>query len=164
MEAWKYIKETAGKYSVSESGTIRRNERVCIDKYKRMRIVKERIIKPARAGSGYMGVTLRIDNRDIKRYIHRIVAAEFVENTAGLLQVNHVDGNKRNNHFSNLEWITARGNTNHYFGSRSPGVTYVKRKDKWSARIMINGVRHFLGYFNSEEDAAKRYREESPQI
>ena len=47
--------------------------------------------------------------------IHRLVALCFVENPDPNenTQVNHKDGNKLNNHFSNLEWVTPQYNTQH---------------------------------------------------
>lgn len=41
--------------------------------------------------------------------------------------------------------------------SRYKGVTYSKAKGKWQAQIRIDGGRKFLGYFPSEEEAAKAY-------
>lgn len=35
------------------------------------------------------------------------------------------------------------------------GVVYDKKKDKWFARITVDGKTHFKGYFNSKEDAIK---------
>ena len=41
---------------------------------------------------------------------HMLVASTFCENPNNLEQVNHIDGNKRNNKSSNLEWISASDN------------------------------------------------------
>ena len=48
-------------------------------------------------------------------YIHRLVAAAFIENKTPLIRrwVNHIDGNKKNNAVSNLEWVTPKENTEH---------------------------------------------------
>ncbi len=45
--------------------------------------------------------------------IHRGVAILYVPNPDNKLQVNHIDGDKLNNHYTNLEWITNQENRNH---------------------------------------------------
>lgn len=51
--------------------------------------------------------------RGKRHYIHRLVATSFVPGIGGCNCVNHIDGNKLNNHYSNLEWTTFAGNTKH---------------------------------------------------
>jgi len=41
-----------------------------------------------------------------QEFVHRLVAAAFVENPRGLNEVHHIDGNVLNNHYLNLQWVT----------------------------------------------------------
>lgn len=55
---------------------------------------------------------LRLTNHKVY-YIHRLVATAFIPNPENKPEVNHLDGNTHNNHFSNLEWATRRENISH---------------------------------------------------
>ena len=64
--------------------------------------------------SGYVRIKLR--DKEGKEHIkakHRIVAESFCENEENKPYVNHIDGDKDNNHPSNLEWVTSKENTQH---------------------------------------------------
>lgn len=69
----------------------------------------ERVLKPSRTGSGkrkYLFVVLRVDGKNVQKYVHRAVAEAFIPNPEGKPQVNHKDGNTFNNAVDNLEWVT----------------------------------------------------------
>ena len=58
---------------------------------------------------GYRSVSL---NKKTKM-VHRLVAEAFCPNPMNKPYVNHIDGNKQNNHYSNLEWCTTAENNQH---------------------------------------------------
>lgn len=70
----------------------------------------------------YKNISLHKNSKGYYRYIHRLVAEAFCENPHSKPMVNHKDGNKLNNHFSNLEWVTKGENQAHAFrtGLRIP--------------------------------------------
>ncbi|UXV14883.1 HNH endonuclease [Mammaliicoccus sciuri] len=47
--------------------------------------------------------------------MHRLVATTYISNPQNLAQVNHIDGNLKNNNVSNLEWVSNRENTQHAY-------------------------------------------------
>ena len=67
--------------------------------------------------SGYVRrpIKNRHTNKDQNVRIHRIVAELFVENDDPInkVTVNHIDGNKINNHYTNLEWMSVADNNRH---------------------------------------------------
>ena len=72
---------------------------------------------------GYKRVTLY--NKPYKKrfFIHRLVALYFVDGFSENLQVNHIDGDKLNNHYKNLEWVTQSQNEQHKQRFLNPRVT-----------------------------------------
>ncbi len=64
---------------------------------------------------GYERVTLMVEGLPKKFFIHRLVAVAFLHHRRGTTQVNHIDGDKRNNDVENLEWVTGSENTKHAY-------------------------------------------------
>lgn len=66
---------------------------------------------------GYLRVSLSKDNK-VKRFlVHRLVAYCFIDNVDDKKCVNHIDGDKENNHVSNLEWVSYSENERHSYDS-----------------------------------------------
>lgn len=75
-----------------------------------------RVLKTDLNSVGYRRVTLwSASQKAVRMTVHRLVALAFIENPDDKPMVNHVDGNKLNNHYSNLEWVTCKENTRHAF-------------------------------------------------
>ena len=76
-----------------------------------------RFLKPSINAFGYLTVEIRFKVDDIKFvkrcFVHRLVAMAFLENPENLPEVNHKDGNKKNNNINNLEWMTHKENDAH---------------------------------------------------
>lgn len=66
-----------------------------------------------RTGSSYVRTGLTKNNKRDFDYIHRIVAKAFVPNPHNLPIVNHIDGDKYNCRFDNLEWCSHYDNHQH---------------------------------------------------
>lgn len=64
-------------------------------------------------GCGYKRVTLYNGDIHKKCYRHRLVAEHFIPNPDNLPEVNHIDNNKSNNYYKNLEWCTRKNNKLH---------------------------------------------------
>lgn len=66
---------------------------------------------------GYPKVVLYAsDSKSYKNCsVHRLVALAFIPNLKCLPEVNHIDGNKTNNYWANLEWVSTSDNQKHAF-------------------------------------------------
>lgn len=71
--------------------------------------------KPRIDKRGYCRVNINKKGKRQTLYVHRLIASTFIENPENKRTVNHIDGNKQNNHVSNLEWCTYRENNDHGF-------------------------------------------------
>lgn len=78
-----------------------------------LNIKRGRFLTPYVISKGYMGVSLTTNGVKTTAKVHRLVAQAFVFNPKQKPQVNHRDGDKRNNAAINLEWCTNQENQIH---------------------------------------------------
>lgn len=73
-------------------------------------------IKAFDNGVGYLRVGIYVgQNKHRPIYIHRLLAQTFIPNPENKIEVNHKDGNTKNNDLSNLEWVTKSENQLHAY-------------------------------------------------
>lgn len=106
MEVWKKI-EGFENYEVSNYGRIKSLN------YNKTK--KEKLLKERKTQTGYLRVSLCNNGKTFDNYIHRIVAKHFILINNDKKHINHIDGNKSNNHYANLEWCNSSENNYHAY-------------------------------------------------
>lgn len=74
---------------------------------------KGRELTPTDNGTGYFQVKFQIDGKKYHKYIHRLVAENFLPNPENKSDVNHINGDKSKNNVENLEWVSHSENILH---------------------------------------------------
>lgn len=123
-EIWKDIPGMLGHYQVSNTGKIKSVKRTYVGKGGFLRDLPEKIIKTRINKHGYE--FLHVGSKVVKlpsQAIHRVVVITFIPNTECKPFVNHIDGEKLNNHVLNLEWCTAKENSEHAWRTGLSKVT-----------------------------------------
>ena len=102
MEEWKDINTWENLYKISNYGNVRNK--------KTMKMITGDV-----NNCGYYRVRLYSNGRAERFFRHRLVAMHFIENPENKKFVNHIDGDKSNNKYTNLEWVTQSENEKHAF-------------------------------------------------
>ncbi len=125
VEQWRPVKGYEGKYVVSNLGNVMSLPRTYVDKDGSFCTVDGMTLTKTDDTRGYDRVSI---GKHKQRRVHRLVAEAFIPNPLNLPEVNHKDGNKKNNAVTNLEWVTHQGNIVHavetgLFGERAKKAT-----------------------------------------
>ena len=101
---WKKIPLTDGKYLISTNGEV-------------ARVLKNggmRKLSPYKNNTPYLSVKI-CDNsgKCMNKYVHRLVAENFLDRSEEGVEVNHINGDKCDNRRENLEWVTRSENERH---------------------------------------------------
>lgn len=129
IEEWRPVVGYERFYSVSSLGRVRTET-------KRAWVPKGHILAPNPRRRNYLSVGLQ-DERERKRHsLHAVVAAAFIGPRPEGMQINHKDGDPRNNRPENLEYCTCLQNIRHSIetGLKPPGP-YVRIHQACGERI-----------------------------
>ena len=174
-EEWRPVVGWEDFYKISSHGQLKRL--ACTETYKKAggqeitRKRKEVLKKPHRVkywGREYYTYAVYLKSKETRenRQLSHLVAEAFVgvRPTADH-EINHIDGNRENNHFSNLEWSTPYENKmhcNHYLKVHKGYKKQVNRggqEIRYAARIVACGTPVHLGYFSTPKEAQNYYVE-----
>ena len=113
-EEWRDIPSWLGLYQASSLGNIRsiENERTVLGRWgKYTRSYGGRLLSPKLGDGGYLYVNLWNANKGHMRTVHRLVCEAFNHHpNFEFLVTNHIDGDRQNNHYLNLEFISQKEN------------------------------------------------------
>lgn len=132
MEIWVDIKDYEGLYQVSNLGRvkslprIKRNFNINTKQLEEI-ILPEKIRRLQLTRYGYYRIGLTKNHKQIYYYVHRLVAEAFIPNPENLTHINHKDENKLNNCVDNLEWRTAKYNSNYGARNKRTGEPQMKK-------------------------------------
>lgn len=148
-EIWKDIPGYAGQYRVSNHGNVFSSK-------------SNKFLKPTISNTGYAHVQLYDEHRYAVVNVHRLVADAFLPNQNRLPEINHIDGDKLNNHVDNLEWVSRSDNQKHAIksGLRTPSPK-IRNADCYSVSgkiILQYSVQgDFIRAWDSFSEAAHAY-------
>lgn len=166
-QIWKNIPDTQGRYSVSNDGLIRANWSCYPHRTLKIRVrcEKPKFLKLALHTTGYYRIKLTRAGKDL--YVHRLVALAFIDNPNNLPCVDHIDGNRLNNHVTNLRWVTYKQNSilggqRHNFenqkkATQNRAIHFHRQALYQSLRNEGYSFRHIARLFKTSHSAIRKY-------
>lgn len=147
---YKNLKEIKGFEHCKNNYIIYEDGRIFSEKTKKF-------LKPSKNTKGYFCIDLR-NNNCFYKYpkVHRLVALAFIPNPNNLPQINHIDGNKENNHVNNLEWC------DNLYNTMEAIRLGLKSKNEYHGKVSqysLNG--EYIATYNTPKDAAKSIGEKA---
>lgn len=156
-EHWKDIDGFEGQYRISDKGRVWSIARLVREGGKTGTVItKDMILKTRKDEKGYVRVFLNEDGKTRWLPVHRLVAQAFIQNPENKPQVNHIDGDKTNNHASNLEWCTNSENQKHAYRIGLNYVTGRAGRKKVPVVMVDAETGRTLGRYESLNDASRQ--------
>lgn len=137
-ELWKPIPDLDGTYEISTHGRVR-----SVDRYIQRSdtgtsvFIEGKLLKQQVNRYGYLHLKVSINNISCMIRPHRLVAIVFIDNPHNKREVNHIDGNKQNNHISNLEWVTASENIKHAIATGLLPIRYGEQANGFERAVDV---------------------------
>lgn len=138
-EIWRDIPDYEKLYQVSNLGRVRslnrlkKNYDINTGTFTEI-MIKGIYLKQRMTPFGYKTVLLSKNAKRKWYFVHRLVAQAFINNPDNLPFVNHKDENKLNNNLDNLEWCTAKYNSN--YGTRNKRLSKTKTNNTYNTKAV----------------------------
>jgi len=105
---------------------------------------------------GYLYIGLFNGEKQITKYIHRLIAEHYIPNHENKKEVDHINRDALDNRIENLRWVSPQENCENR-GLRNDNTSghtnihWVKSRKKW--KFHVRGKYKKVGYFHSKTDA-----------
>lgn len=139
----KEIKGFNGRYIVEDNGNIYSNGR---------------LMKPYVINSGYLAIKLQYKGVRYHYLVHRLVAEYFLSGDGDI--VDHIDGDRLNNNFSNLRYCTQKENLHFHGYDYNSGCNHYK---SYLSEEEISYMRHLYEDKKLEQHEIKKLYPNIPQ-
>jgi predicted 3-demethylubiquinone-9 3-methyltransferase (glyoxalase superfamily) len=152
-EVWKDIPGYESIYKVSNFG------RIIHKGYNKKNGKTNAFLKPDKSVTGLMVTLYDGNGNKSRKKIHRLVAESFIVNIDNKSQINHIDGNRWNNHWSNLEWCTSKENNEHAINNNIRPKKRSRVSENTSISIPIAQYdinNNLIDVYGSSEEAARQ--------
>lgn len=150
---WAAIPGWEARYEVSEFGDVRSKDMAVRAKNNSVATRKGRLLSKIKKSNGYLCVTLTDGINRPQIAIHRLVARAFIGECPMGLHVLHSDGDKYNNHYSNLRYGTPAENVQDTkrHGRQRMGIDHPR------AKLDEDAIMHMRASSRSDTELAAMY-------
>jgi len=163
-EVWKPIPGYEGWYEISSWGNVRSLDRY-VNHCSGVKLLRKAKNRKLNLRWHYYKILLSKDDKHKVFNVHELVLLVYhgLKREKGQV-INHIDLDKLNNYYKNLELVNIRENTSHYYKSTKKESKFIsvtldrdRHVKKWAARIWLNGKNKTIGRFETEEEAHQAY-------
>ena len=141
MQIWKDIEGYKGHYQISNYGNVRS-------------LKKDAFLMKGGYLKGYKIISLWKNGTGKMFRVHRLVAAAFIPNPENKPCVDHIDGDRANNHADNLRWVTVKENQNNPITKSKWIGKKAKPHHEKAVEQIKNGI--VVNVFVSIQEAARK--------
>lgn len=127
-------------YLISDCGKVKRLQRTITKSNGTKATYKEMMLTPTKDSHGYYFIRLGSGSGKRGLWIHRLVAEAFIGFTEERKYVNHIDGDRTNNHVSNLEICTSGENQKHAYRTGLRGSSASTKNGNYKGTIVATRI------------------------
>jgi hypothetical protein len=159
IEIWKSVVNYKGYFEISNLGNVRSLERIIFRSNGTTQRFKSKMLSVSISSNGYKSVTLCKNGISRMYNIHSLLMLSFFDENyiKNKKVVNHIDGNKLNNDFNNLEIVTSSDNNYHAIYNKLRDAR--KRKNTKLSYEQIKEIQDLFdsGNYGFLKDLSKKY-------
>jgi len=153
IEIWKDAFGLNGIYAVSNLGRIKRTG-------KSRGAQTNHILAPQNGGCNGKYLKVNLGRKWGKEYIHRMVAFAFIgEPPTKKYEVNHKNGNTKDNRAINLEWVTRSENNYHSYRKLGRKAIVKQGEEQWHSRLKKEDILNIRRLWSTGEYTQKEIGE-----